>query len=423
MGTKPRRKHDPYAVLRLPEFRLYVSARLCITLAMQIQAVIVGWQIYDITKDALSLGLIGLAEAIPSIFVSLYAGYVADTVPRKKIITTVIAVLLLCSLALLFFTLDMSSVLSLYGVLPIYVVIFISGIARGFMGPAVFSFMPQLVADKQLYANAITWSSTTWQAASLVGPAIGGLVYGFYGISAAYTVDAVLVLLSLLAFALIGSKPLPENINPQNLKESLRTGIKFVFGNQIILNAISLDMFAVLFGGAVALLPIFASDILLIGPQGLGFLRAAPAVGSVIMAVWMAYYPITVKAGKIMLWCVAGFGLSLIFFGLSTSFWLSLVLLVLSGAFDSISVIIRSTLLHTYTPEYMKGRVSSVNSIFIGSSNEIGAFRAGLMAKLMGAVPSVVVGGAITLLVVGITALKADKLRNLDLGSEPEAAS
>lgn len=422
MGTKQGRKHDPYAVLRLPEFRLYVSARLCITLAMQIQAVIVGWQIYDITKDALSLGLIGLAEAIPSIFVSLYAGYVADTVPRKKIITTVIAVLLLCSLALLFFTLDASNVLSLYGVLPIYVVIFVSGIARGFMGPAVFSFMPQLVADKQLYANAITWSSTTWQAASLVGPAIGGLVYGFYGISAAYGVDAVLVLLSLLAFALIGAKPLPENVNPQNLKESLRTGIKFVFGNQIILNAISLDMFAVLFGGAVALLPIFASDILLIGPQGLGFLRAAPAVGSVIMAVWMAYYPITVRAGKIMLWCVAGFGLSLIFFGLSTSFWLSLVLLVLSGAFDSISVIIRSTLLHTYTPEYMKGRVSSVNSIFIGSSNEIGAFRAGLMAKLMGAVPSVVLGGAITLAVVGITAWKADKLRNLDLGTEPQTS-
>lgn len=420
MSNKPARRHDPYAVLRLSEFRLYISARLCITLAMQIQAVIVGWQIYDITKDALSLGLIGLAEAIPSIFVSLYAGYVADTVPRKKIIMAVMAVLLLCSLALLFFTLDVSQVLIRYGVLPIYAVIFMSGIARGFMGPAVFSFMPQLVANKQLYSNAITWSSTTWQAASLVGPAIGGLVYGFYNITAAYALDAFLVLLAFTSFVLIGAKPLPENINPQNMKESLRTGIKFVFGNQIILNAISLDMFAVLFGGAVALLPIYASDILLIGPQGLGFLRAAPAVGSVVMAVWMAYHPITVKAGKIMLWCVAGFGLSLILFGLSTSFWVSLVLLVLSGAFDSISVIIRSTLLHTFTPEYMKGRVSSVNSIFVGSSNEIGAFRAGLMAKLLGAVPSVVLGGAITLVVVGITALKAEKLRTLDLNPDAE---
>ncbi|MHC2991295.1 ABC transporter permease [Pontibacter sp. HJ8] len=422
MSNKSARRHDPYAVLRLPEFRLYISARLCITLAMQIQAVIVGWQIYDITKDALSLGLIGLAEAIPSIFVSLYAGYVADTVPRKKIIVVVMAVLLLCSLALLFFTLDISNVLMRYGVVPIYLIIFLSGIARGFMGPAVFSFMPQLVANKQLYSNAITWSSTTWQAASLVGPAIGGLVYGFYNITAAYALDALLVLLAFTFFAMIRSKPLPENINPQNMKESLRTGIKFVFGNQLILNAISLDMFAVLFGGAVALLPIYASDILLIGPQGLGFLRAAPAVGSVIMAVWMAYHPITVKAGKIMLWCVAGFGVSLILFGLSTSFWVSLVLLILSGAFDSISVIIRSTLLHTFTPEYMKGRVSSVNSIFVGSSNEIGAFRAGLMAKLMGAVPSVVLGGVITLAVVGITALKADKLRKLDLSPDTEAA-
>jgi MFS family permease len=408
-------KHDPYAVLRLPEFRLYISARLCITLAMQIQAVIVGWQIYDITKDPLSLGLIGLAEAIPSIVVSLYAGYLADVVSRKKIIIIVVAALLLCSAALLYFTLDMSSMITLYGVLPIYIVIFISGLARGFMNPAVFSFMPQLVTGKQLYANAITWSSTTWQAASLVGPAIGGLVYGFYGITAAYTTDAVLVLVSLVAFAMIGAKPLPENINPQNMKESLRSGIKFVFGNQVILNAISLDMFAVLFGGAVALLPIFASDILKTGPEGLGFLRAAPAIGSVVMAVWMAYYPITVKAGKKMLWCVAGFGVSLILFGLSTSFWFSLVMLVLSGAFDSISVIIRSTLIHTLTPEYMKGRVSSVNSIFVGSSNEIGAFRAGAMAKLLGAVPSVVLGGLITLGVVGVTAAKADKLRELDL--------
>ncbi|MFD2248626.1 MFS transporter [Pontibacter ruber] len=417
-NTAPR--HDPYAVLRLPEFRLYISARLCITLAMQIQAVIVGWQIYDLTKDAFSLGLIGLAEAIPSIVVSLYAGYLADMVPRKKIIVTVITVLLLCSAALWLFTLDTNAVIEHYGVLPIYGVIFVSGIARGFMGPAVFSFMPQLVTGKQLYANAITWSSTTWQAASLVGPAIGGLVYGFYGITAAYATDGVLVLLSLVAFALIGAKPLPENINPQNLTESLRTGIKFVFGNQIILHAISLDMFAVLFGGAVALLPIFASDILLIGPQGLGFLRAAPAVGSVIMAVWMAYHPITVKAGKIMLWCVAGFGVSLILFGLSTNFWFSLVLLVLSGAFDSISVIIRSTLIHTLTPEYMKGRVSSVNSIFVGSSNEIGAFRAGSMAKLLGAVPAVVFGGVMTLLVVGVTAFKADKLRALHMTPDLE---
>ena len=387
---------------------------------MQIQAVIVGWQVYEITQDPLSLGLIGLAEAVPSILVSLYAGYVADVVARKKIIVTVVAILLLCSAALLFFTLDVSVVLQNYGVMPIYAVIFVSGLARGFMGPAVFSFMPQLVAAKQLYANAITWSTTTWQAASLAGPALGGLVYGFWGVGAAYTVDAVLVLFSLLFFSMIASRPLPENINPQNFKESLRTGLKFVFGNQVILSAISLDLFAVLFGGAVALLPVFASDVLQMGPEALGFMRAAPAMGFVFMAIIMAYKPITQDAGKKMLWCVAGFGVSIILFGLSTNFWFSMVLLALSGAFDSISVIIRSTLIHTLTPEYMKGRVSSVNSIFVGSSNEIGAFESGLTARIMGVVPAVVFGGAMTLLVVGVTAFKADKLRELDLAPKPE---
>ena len=417
---KSTHPHDPYAVLRIPDFRLYVSARLCITLAMQIQAVIVGWQIYDITKDPLSLGLIGLAEALPSIFVSLYAGYVADVVARKKIIVTVVAILLFCSAALLFFTLDVSSVLQQHGVLPIYLVIFLSGLARGFMGPAVFSFMPQLVANKQLYANAITWSTTTWQAASLAGPALGGLIYGFWGISIAYTTDAVLVLLSLVFFTLIASRPLPENANPQNFKDSLRTGLKFVFGNQVILSAISLDLFAVLFGGAVALLPVFASDILNMGPEALGFMRAAPAAGFVLMAVVMAYKPISQNAGKKMLWCVAGFGVCIVLFGLSTNFWFSMVLLALSGAFDSISVIIRSTLIHTLTPEYMKGRVSSVNSIFVGSSNEIGAFESGFTARLMGTVPAVVFGGIMTLVVVGVTAFKADKLRNLDLTPKQE---
>jgi MFS family permease len=417
-----QKSNNPYAVLGIPEFRLYILARLCITLAMQIQAVIVGWQIYDITKDPLSLGLIGLAEAIPAIVVALYAGYLADIVPRKKIILSVVSALMLCSSALLLFTLDMSQVLQNYGVIPIYGVIFISGIARGFMGPAVFSFMPQLLPSKQFYANAITWSTTTWQAASLIGPAVGGLIYGFWGVSAAYAADASLVIFSLLFFALIKGKALPDNANPQNMKDSLRSGIRFVFDNQVILSAISLDLFAVLFGGAVALLPVFASDVLLMGPEALGFLRAAPAIGFVIMAIIMAYYPVSVNAGKKMLWCVAGFGLSIIFFGLSRSFWFSMVMLIMSGAFDSISVIIRSTLIHTLTPEYMKGRVSSVNSIFVGSSNEIGAFESGFTAKLMGVVPAIVFGGVMTLLTVGVTAFKADKLRKLSLTSELETA-
>ena len=408
--------HDPYAVLKLPEFRLFILARLSLTLALQIQAVVVGWQIYDLTKDPLALGLIGLTEAIPSIFVALYAGHVADTTSRKRIIVTCVLVLLICSVGLLLYTTDIGFFLKQYGTLPIYAVIFLSGIARGFISPAVFSFMPQIINNKALYTNAVSWNTTIWQTASVAGPAIGGLLYGFYGITFSYAADVFLTVLATLFYMAISAKPLPVTTEPRlPIKESLLSGLKFVFGNQVILSAISLDLFAVLFGGAVALLPIFAADILHIGPQGLGFLRAAPAVGSVLMAVYITHHPVRQDAGKKMLLCVAGFGMCMVLFGLSTSFWFSLSLLALSGAFDSISVIIRSTLMQLLTPEHMKGRVSSVNNIFVGSSNEIGAFESGTAAKFMGAATSVVFGGCMTLLVVGITALKADKLRKLHL--------
>lgn len=407
--------HDPYAVLRIPEFRLFILARLCLTLALQIQAVVVGWQIYAITKDALSLGLIGLTEAVPSIVVALYAGHVADTTSRKKIIVTCVLALLLCAVCLLLYTTQTNFFLTKYGVIPIYTVIFVSGIARGFIGPAVFSFMPQIINNRQLYVNAVSWNTTIWQGASVAGPAIGGLLYGFWGITASYSVDVTLVAGATLFFILIKSKPLPETSERLAIKESLFSGLRFVFNNQIILSAISLDLFAVLFGGAVALLPVFASDILHIGPQGLGFLRSAPAVGSVLMAFYLTYNPVRVNAGNKMLYCVAGFGICMILFGFSTNFWFSLFVLALSGVFDSISVIIRQTLMQTLTPEHMKGRVSAVNNIFVGSSNEIGAFESGVAARLMGVVTSVIFGGFMTLLVVGVTAVKADKLRKLQL--------
>lgn len=415
MTQVPAEKHDAYAALKIPEFRLYIAARFCITIALQIQATVVGWQIYQITKDPLSLGLIGLAEALPSIVVSLYAGHVADTNSRKGIIISTVSILVLCSAMLWGFTLNSGAFVLALGVMPIYAVIFVSGIARGFMGPANFSFMPQLMPDKKFYANAITWSSTTWQAASVAGPAIGGLVLGFLGITAAYFVDAALTVVALVLYALIAAKPLPENEGKLSIKESLLSGIKFVFGNQIILGAISLDLFAVLFGGAIALLPIFVADILKSGAESYGFLRAAPAIGSVLMALYLAHKPITQNAGRKMLLCVAGFGVCIILFGISKSYWFSLTVLALSGMFDSISVIIRSTLIHTFTPEYMKGRVSAVNNIFVGSSNEIGSFESGAAARLLGVVPSVIFGGCMTLLVVGITAFKAKKLRDLQL--------
>jgi len=404
---------NPYAALQVRDFRLFILSRLFITLAVMIQAVVVGWQVYEITKDPLSLGLIGLAEAIPAIAVSLYAGHLADIVERKKIILVCVLTLALCSVSLFFFTLHAGTFLLQYGATAIYAVIFVSGFARGFLSPANFSFMPQLVG-RELYQNAITWNSTIWEGAALSGPMIGGLIYGFFGITAAYCADVALTLAALFCYFLIPNRPLPAITEEQGIWEKIKTGIRFVFSNQIILGAITLDLFAVLFGGAVALLPIFADEILHVGKIGLGFLRSAPSVGAMLMAIYITHYPIKKYMGKILLGCVAGFGFCMIGFGLSTSFWLSMALLIVSGAFDCVSVIARSTMIHTLTPENMKGRVSAVNSIFIGSSNEIGAFESGVAAKLLGTVTSVVFGGAMTLAVVAATSWKAIKLRRLD---------
>jgi len=404
---------DPYAAIRIRDFRLFVTSRLFITLAMQIQGVIVGWQVYELTKDPLSLGLIGLAEAIPAIGVSLYAGHLADVVERKKIIVVCVGILMACSAALLYFTTNLGAHLIAHGAFAIYAVIFLSGLARGFLSPANFSFMPQLV-DRSLYQNAITWNSTIWEGAAVGGPMIGGLIYGFYGITAAYTTDALLVLAALICYSSIPNRPLPPVTTEQGTWSKIKAGLKFVFSHQIILSAISLDLFAVLFGGAVALLPFFADEILHIGKTGLGFLRSAPAIGAVLMAVYITRNPIKKKIGKVLLWCVAGFGVSMIAFSLSTWFWVSMVLLILSGMFDCVSVIVRSTLIHTLTPENMKGRVAAVNSMFIGSSNEIGMLESGIAAKLMGVVNSVIFGGLMTLGVVGITAWKAPSLRRLE---------
>lgn len=405
-------KADPYAALKIPDFRLFISARFCITLAIQVQAVVVAWQVYEITKDPLSLGLIGLAEAVPSISVSLYAGHIADIMQRKQIIITCVTTLLACSAALLAFTLGPGEFLLTYGVLPIYIVIFISGIARGFLTPAVFSFMPQLV-PRELYSNAITWNSTLWETASITGPPLGGLLYGFFGISVAYITDVTLIFAGLMLALNVTNKPLPPTTMEEGIVEKIKAGLRFVFNNKIVLSAISLDLFAVLFGGAVALLPIFADKIMHVGAVGLGFLRAAPGVGAVLMAVYIMHHPIRKNTGKILFACVACFGVCMIFFGISTNFWISLFVLFMSGIFDCVSVIIRGTLLQTLTPENMKGRVSAVNNIFIGSSNEIGMFESGLAARLVGVVPSVVFGGCMTLLVVGVVALKSKTLRAL----------
>lgn len=409
-------KTDPYVAMRFPEFRSYIAMRFLFTFAYQIQAVVVGWHIYQLTKDPLSLGLIGLAEAIPSITVTLYGGYIADKSDKKKLLSWIIAAMLFCAIILAIVTTN--EALEILGrnwvVLIMYGAIFCVGIARGFYSPTAFALMAQII-PKEHYTNSSTWNSGSWQTASIMGPAVGGLLYAFSGITACFVVITCFIALSLACILFFVSNYPAIFVPKENIFKSLSEGIRFVFKSRMILGALSLDMFSVFFGGAVALMPIFAHDILKVGAEGLGFMRAAPAFGAVITMFILAKYPPMNKPWRNLLLAVAGFGISIICFGLSRNFYLSLLFLFFEGAFDSVSVIIRSTILQILTPEEMRGRVSAVNGIFINSSNEIGAFESGATAKLMGTIPSVLFGGSMTLIIVLFTYFKTKRLVPLSL--------
>jgi MFS family permease len=405
---------DAYAVLKIRDFRWFIFARFFFTLGIQMQSVIVGWQIYSLTHDALSLGLIGLSEAIPYLCIALFAGHVADVMNRKKIIMLSTSVYFVCTIALFVIAARFQNALIMFGPFPIYLVIFITGLARGFLSPAISALAAQLV-PRELYGNASTWNSMAWQTAAVAGPAIGGLIYGFFGIEISYQVVMCLTAVGLLCFIIIQNQPMPERTKEENIFQSLKTGLKFVYHNQILLSALSLDMFAVFFGGAVSVLPIFADQILHTGAKGLGFLRAAPAFGAIIMSMLQVYWPPFKHAGRNLLYCVFGFGLMMIMFAISKNFWLTMFCLILSGMFDNVSVIIRATIVQLYTPNEMRGRVSAINGIFIGSSNELGSFESGVAAKLMGLIPSVIFGGGMTLAVVGAVRNLAPKLRKLSI--------
>lgn len=407
-------KNNAYAVWHLKDFRRFITGRFFLTIAIQMQSVIVGWQVYDLTHDPFSLGLIGLSEAIPFLGVALFAGHVADLFNRKTIISIAATAYVVCAIVLLYMSFSMQTLYQTAGVLPLYIIIAITGLSRAFFFPAQSAYMAQIV-PRNLYANSSTWNSTVWHIAAVSGPAAGGLVYGFAGIHAAFMCVVFFSVFSLMFFYTSKSVSVPVRKAGEGIFTSLSTGIKFVFGHQVLLGALALDMFAVLFGGAVALLPVFASEILHTGPQGLGFLRAAPAVGAIVMAMILAYHPPIHRSGIKLLWAVGGFGVCIIFFALSENFWLSLGLLALSGMFDNVSVIIRGTILQMYTPDEMRGRVASVNSLFVGSSNELGSFESGLAAKLMRLVPSVVFGGGMTVMIVLATAGFAPKLRKMEI--------
>lgn len=403
-------EHDAYAALRIPNFRWFTLSLWALTIALQIQAVVVGWQVYDLTNDPLALGIVGLAEALPFIAIALYAGHVADRMDRKLVSMIAFAALVVCSLALL--GISMSPKILAGGPWPIYAVIFLTGIARSFSRPASFA-LSVLLVPREIYANATTWRTSTWQFGAVTGPAIGGALYALGGPVLAYATVAGLLAAGLFFFSRITSPPIIPVVDETPISESLTMGFRFLWRQPVLLGAMTLDLFSVLFGGAIALLPIFAKEILHVGPEGLGMLRAAPAAGSVLMSLFLAHRPPFRRAGAALMLNVALFGICMIAFGLSTSFALSLLVLFASGAVDNISIVIRSTLLQARTPESMLGRVSSVNAIFIGSSNEIGAFESGLAAKLMGVVPSVVFGGVMTLVVVAVTAWRVPQLRGL----------
>jgi len=403
--------HDPYAALRIPNYRRYIFSLLALTLAVQVQGVVVAWQMYDLTHDPLSLGLIGLAEALPFIGSALFAGHVADRHDRRRLTLASIGVLVLCSLALLALTLRPHPVAA-EQVRLMYGVIFVSGFARSFLQPARTALGAELI-PRALYASAVTWRSLVWQIAAVAGPALGGLLYGFSGATSAYSLDVVLITTALVSFALIRHVSPVRARGTESMAESLASGVRFVWAQPVILGALTLDLFSVLFGGAVALLPVFAAEILHVGPQGLGLLRAAPAVGAVLVSLSLAHRRPFRRAGPTLLWAVALFGLAMIGFGLSRNVYLSVFFLAFSGAVDMVSVVVRSTLLQVFTPEYLLGRVSSVNAIFIGSSNEIGAIESGVTAKLLGTATSVVVGGVLTVAVVALTALRLPPLRRL----------
>jgi MFS family permease len=404
-------RHDPYAALRHRDFRWYILSLFAMTAASQLQAVVVGWQVYSITHDPLSLGLIGLAEALPFIAVALPGGYLADRMNRRTLSVVSLMVSAGCSLGLLALSAS-PGLLEQTGVRPIYAIIFVSGVARGVLQPARQAMSAEII-PRAMYENAIAWRSSTWQTAAVIGPAVGGLLYGFAGPVAAYGVDVAVMLFAVVGFLVVRYRPGERRVDGGSVLEGLITGLRFVWREPIVLAALSLDLFSVFLGGAEALLPVFASEILNVGPQGLGILRAAPAAGAVLMGVYLAHRGPIERAGRSMLIAVATFALTIIGFGLSRSFVLSALLLTISGMADNVSVVIRSTLVQLLTPPEMLGRVSAVNSVFVGSSNELGAFESGVAARLLGTVRAVVLGGTASLLVVLATARLVPRLRRL----------
>lgn len=414
---------SPYAALRHPEFCRLIAAVFLLTLALLAQEIALAYELYLMTRDPLTLGLIGLAEAVPFIAVALLGGHLADRREKRSLLLASLAVMALATLLLLWLSLETTRAGVTQGalLLAIYATIALIGLARGFYSPAASSLKSFLV-PRELFANASTWSSAGWQGGAIAGPVAGGVLYAWFGLEG--TLLCTLLLIAAAAALVAGIRPRgvpPVSEAQSSLAESLREGLAFVRRTPIILYSISLDLFSVLFGGVVAILPVFVEDVLKVGPEELGILRAAPAIGAMLTLFLCAYLPPTGHLWRNLLLAVAGFGVATLVFALSPFFWLSVVALFLTGAFDSVSVVIRGTILQVFTPDHLRGRVQSVNSVFLSCSNELGAFESGVAARFMGAVPSVVFGGMMTLAIVGGVAARSGKLLRIKMGERDDS--
>lgn len=416
MNNPAATKNDPYASLRLPEFNYYLIIRFAVVFALTMQFTIIEWKVYQLAHDPFALGLIGLAEVIPAVLLAPFAGHLVDKLEKRKIMLFCVLAYIVIGAGLFLLTWDkvVKDISTDWVLNLIYAFVFCGGLVRAFVGPSNFSLM-SLIVPRPLYANAATWSSSSWQIGAMAGPVLGGVFIHLFGVHWSMLLVVAIFLAPLYSLIRIKPKPIHYKSQGESFLENLTVGMKFVWNTRIVLNAMALDMFAVLFGGAVSLLPAFATDVLHVGSLEFGFLRAAVAVGSLITMFILAYKPLVYKPGIKLLLAVFGFGLCIIVFGLSKNYYLSFAALLFSGMLDAISMIIRQTILQLHTPDDMRGRVSAVSSMFVGSSNELGAFESGFAARLMGLVPSVVFGGCVTLGVVITTYIISPAMRKLDL--------
>ncbi|MGN6294681.1 MAG: MFS transporter [Chitinophagaceae bacterium] len=406
---------DPFAAIRVPEYRSLLLGRFTFIMSLRMMSTLVGWWVYQLTKDPFAIGLIGLSEVIPALSMALYSGHIIDISEKRALLLRSVFFYLSAAGLLLFLSTSFvhDHFQTHYIVYSIYAVIFCTGIIRSFAGP-VFSAMIAYIVPRQTLQNATTWSQGTWLTASVSGHATGGFLIALIGNTGTLTVICSMLVAALFILTRLKPKPPSETSKEKKTLESVKEGLRFVFKTKELLGAMSLDMFAVLFGGAVAMVPVYASDILKVGPMGFGWLNAASDIGSILVVVLLTIAPLKKKQGKKLFLAVGGFGICIIFFALSKWFFLSFMVLMLAGILDGVSVVIRGTVMQLKTPDNMRGRVSSVSSMFVNSSNELGQFESGVASKLMGVVPSVVFGGTMTLIIVIITWFKAPSLRKFE---------